>query len=106
MSAQDLRPSREDIQFFSQHRDRKAHIRSPDGKEAIGEFWSLGPHDASRRRFLLWRVPDGHPMKRTFPFLKIPFLAFTDETMEDDDKVLLPLIDEIMRDAAKQGAGR
>ena len=48
---------------------------------------------------LLWRVPEGHPMKKQYPFLKIPFLAFADETIEDDDKTLLPLIDQIMKDA-------
>jgi len=101
MSAEDLRPSKEDLQFFAGHKDRQARIRKPDGKENIGEFWSLGPHESSRRRFLLWRVPDGHPMKMMYPFLKIPFLAFADETIEDDDKVLLPMIHSIMEDARK-----
>ena len=95
----DLRPIDTDLHWFEQHPDRSAHIRNAVGRESIGEFWQLGPHDASRRRFLLWRVPDGHPMKRQYPFLKIPFLAFADETIEDDDKTLLPLIDQIMKDA-------
>lgn len=99
MSAQDLKPSAEDMQFFADHPDRKSRIRVPDGKENIGEFWALGPHDSARRRFLLWRVPDEHPMKRQFPLLKIPFLVFSDESIEDDDKVLLPMILEIMKDA-------
>jgi hypothetical protein len=99
MSAQDLRPTKADLQFFSDHPDRKARIRIVEDRENIGEFWSLGAHDASRRRMLLWRVPDSHPLKRAYPFLKIPFLAFADESIEDTDKVLLPLIDQIMNDA-------
>ena len=99
MSAQDLRPTKADLQFFSDHPDRKSRIRKAEDGENRGEFWTLGPHDSSRRRMLLWRVPDGHPMKRQYPFLKVPFLAFADETIEDDDKTLLPLIDQIMKDA-------
>lgn len=95
----DLRPIDTDIHWFAQHPSRKSHIRSPIGKESVGEFWQLGPHDSARRRFLLWRVPDEHPMKRQFPLLKIPFLVFSDESIEDDDKVLLPMILEIMKDA-------
>ena len=101
MSAEDLRPTKEDMQFFSDHPDRKSHIRKSEGKECIGEFWSLGMHDSARRRILLWRVPDGHQLKSRFPILKIPFLTFADETIEDDDKILLPIIDEIMQNARK-----
>jgi hypothetical protein len=101
MSAEDLRPTKEDMQFFSDHPDRKSHIRKSEGKECIGEFWSLGPHSSDRRRILLWRVPNGHPLKDRFPVLKIPFLAFADESIEDDDKILLPMIDEIMQNARK-----
>ena len=102
MSAQDLRPTKSDLQFFADHKDRQARIRKVEDRENIGEFWSLGPHDASRRRMLLWRVPDNHPMKKMYPFLKIPFLAFADESIEDDDKTLLPLIHQIMEDARKK----
>jgi len=31
--------------------------------------------------------------------MKIPFLAFSDETIEDRDDILLPIIEEIMLDA-------
>lgn len=96
-----LRPINRDNIWFIEHPDRKAHIRLPEDREMQKEFWTLGPHDFRRRRVLLWRVPTGHPMKQRFPVLQIPFLAFADETIEDDDKVLLPLIDQIMKDAAK-----
>jgi hypothetical protein len=109
-----------DAQFFQQHPDRKAHIREPRNEPSIdkqrairykqeceGEFWSLGPHDKSRRRILLWRVPEDNPAydpdKR--PLLKIPFLMFSDETVEDRDDVLLPIIHELMETARRNYNG-
>ena len=101
----------EDAQFFAQHPDRYAHIRMPKlvptrttqravrmVPECEGEFWSLGPHDKSRRRIILWRVPkDNVYYNPDNPqILKIPFLAFADESIEDRDDVLLPIIHEIM----------
>lgn len=92
-----------DTAFFAAHPDRRSHIRNAGAHEMNGEFWSLGAHDASRRRILIWRTPSYHPMARRYPLLRIPFLAFADETIADEDSVLLPLIDQVMRDAAKQG---
>jgi len=87
-----------DRNFFKEHPDRQAHIRLPFHGEAAGEFWSLGDHNRIRRRILLWRVPRDnphyHPIKQ--PVLKIPFLAFSDETIEDRDDVLLSIIHTIM----------
>jgi hypothetical protein len=110
----------EDAQFFSIHRDRYAHIRSPRLQlirlpsrqvkyipEMQGEFWSLGEHNKERERILVWRVPEHHPMydSKETKLLRIPFLLFTDESVEDTDAVLLPIIHQIMTDAArKQGA--
>lgn len=97
----DMRLIDGDLQFFADHPDRRAHIRDARPHEMNGEFWSLGPHDSSRRRILVWRVPDYHPLKHKHPVLRIPFLAFADETIADDDAVLLPLIDRLMREAAQ-----
>src|SRR5580693_5331146 len=108
-------PDKDDNRWFQQHRDRKAHIRLP-GKvlvrtpqrgvyyedENAGEFWSLGEHDKDRRRILLTRV-DFHG--KPFPenrVIKIPFLAFSSETIEDSDEVLLPLVRSIMEDQVKR----
>ena len=68
------------------------------------EFCSLGDHKKDRRRIVLWRVPMDHPFyKAEAPqILKIPFLLYADETVEDDDRVLQPIIAEIMRNAAVQ----
>lgn len=107
-----------DEQFFLAHPDRQAHIRLPrllptiDKSRAVrmvdecqGEFWSLGEHDKKRRRILLWRVPSdrwklipNHDGK-TQPIMKVPFLAYSDETIEDTDAVLLPILEEIMQGA-------
>lgn len=105
-----------DEQFFAQHPDRQAHIRKPtfqpvrDSQRAVRyldeeelAFRSLGPHSKERRRILLYRVPKDNPMfdPHKQQILKIPFLTFADETIEDRDDILLPMIHRIMMDAAK-----
>lgn len=104
----------DDVRFFFKYPDRKAHIREPrkdlviDKQRAANyvdecqkEFWSLGPHEKKRRRILLWRIPPDNPFYDPARpgILKIPFLAFADETIEDRDDILLPLIHEIMVNA-------
>ena len=107
-----LRKLDEDGQWFTDHPDRAAHIREPRKtieieqrthltqvmSECDAEFKSLGNHKTERRRILLWKVPKDNvyydPNKPQI--LKIPFLLFSDETVEDRDDILLPLIHEIM----------
>lgn len=102
-----------DAQFFQQHPDRQARIRLPGAPTAVRDaqravrflseaelqFRSLGTHDKSRRRIIAYRTPADHP---THPnhIMCIPFLLFGDETVEDTDAVLLPILDGIMRRAA------
>jgi hypothetical protein len=97
-----------DAQFFAQHPDRRARIRLP-GREAYTnkqravqyldeceiQFRSLGQHDKKRRRIVVYRLSDDHP---THPnhLMKIPFVLFADETVEDTDAVLLPLVHQFM----------
>lgn len=105
-----------DEQFFIDHPDRQAHIRLPgtqlvrDRQRAVhfraeceGEFWSLGAHDKTRRRILLWKVPKDNPFYDASKpqIMKIPFLAFADETIEDRDDILLPILHQIMKDTLK-----
>jgi hypothetical protein len=73
---------------------RAAHIVG----EMEREFRTLGPHRKDRRRIILWRVPSDNPFydPRKPSILKIPFLAFADETIEDRDDILLPILHEIM----------
>ena len=107
----------EDAQFFAQHPDRYSHIREPKLQlvklpsrqvkyvpEMSGEFWSLGEHNKDRRRIILWRVPESHPAydPKEVKILRIPFLLFGDESVEDTDAVLLPIIHQIMLDAQKK----
>lgn len=108
----------EDVRFFFQHPDRTTHIREPrqaqevviDQQRAAAyvgelekEFRSLGPHKRERRRVILWRVPSDNPFydPRKPSILKIPFLLFSDENVEDRDDILLPILHQIMLDARK-----
>lgn len=103
-----------DANWFKDHPDRQSHIRLPTRvletdnqratryvEECRGEFWSLGDHDKDRRRILLWKVPATNPHydPKKPAILKIPMLAFADETIEDTDAILLPIIHEIMVNA-------
>lgn len=88
-----------DKMFFRNHPDRQVHIRNPYQDECKGEFWTLGEHDKKRRRILLCRNDhNGLPLPKG-QIMKIPFLAFADETIEDTDEVLVPIVREIMQDA-------
>lgn len=103
-----------DEEFFATHRDRQSRIRKPDlvlGKdnqravryldECELEFRSLGPHNKERRRIIVWRVPEDNPHYDPLrqKLLKIPFLLFADETVEDRDDVILPILHKIMLQA-------
>jgi hypothetical protein len=92
---------RQDACFFFEHPGRQAHIRTPFGNEMQGEFWSLGDHDKNRRRVLLWRVPADNPHfdPKKPQILKMCLLAFSDETIEDDDAILLPILHKMMVNA-------
>ena len=109
----------EDVRFFFQHPDRRTHIRNPrmaseiviDPQRAASyvgelerEFRTLGPHNRDRRRVILWRVPADNPHydPRRPSILKVPFLAFSDETIEDRDDILLPIFHDIMMGAAER----
>lgn len=98
---------RSDEGFFADHPDRHARMRRAYKGECEGEFWALGPHPRERRRIILWRVPELNPaydeLKKRHggtPLLKIPFLVFADETVEDTDAILLPIVHTIMIEAA------
>lgn len=99
--ALDIFFNRSDTLFFKEHPRREARIRIPYIDECFHEFASLGEHDRKRRRLIIWKVPDDNPMRGTGDrrLLKIPFLAFSDETIEDSDEVLLPILKQIMAEA-------
>lgn len=100
-----------DEQFFASFPDRQARIRRPakelakDKQRAVRyldecelQFRHLGPHDQNRRRIIVWRIPRDNPhVDPNQPHLmKIPFLCHSDESIEDTDAVLLPILHEIM----------
>lgn len=95
-----------DAQFFNAHPDRQARIRMPEPyNESHKEFHELGDHPRHRRRILLYRLPSDNiyynPKKPQI--LKLPMLAFSDETIEDRDDVLLPIIRSIMAEQLEVG---
>lgn len=98
-----------DDQFFKIFPDRQAHIRMPDPyNECAAAFHDLGDHPRHRRRILLYKVPKENPLydaKRP-QVLKIPFLCFADETLEDRDDILLPIIATIMMEQLAVQGGR
>lgn len=105
--AMEIVHARSDSGFFADHADRNVRIRRPYKGECEGEFWSLGPHNRERRRIILWRVPEMNPMFEELkkkhggiPLLKIPFVAFADETIENNDNILLLLVHQFMTEAA------
>lgn len=89
----------EDARFFAQHPSRQCRIRKPRIGEQNMEFLSLGLHDVERRRMIVWKVPKGSEFGAG-RIVAIPFLQFADETIEDTDEYLRPILHQIMMDAA------
>lgn len=95
----------EDECFFADFPDRKIRIRRAfSDKEFEREFRSLGLHSPARRRIIVARVAPHVAKIYKRELIAIPFLAGIDETIEDRDDILLPILDEIMRDARNGGA--
>lgn len=86
--------------FFGEHRDRKLRIRKPFVGEYITEFRQFGMHEEERRRIIVSRIPAGMAKRHNVDFMRVAFLLFADETVEDRDDILRPILDEMMRDAA------
>ncbi len=93
---------RADGSYFRRYPARFFHIRNAYQGECAGEFWSLGPHEINRRRIILCRADVNMKPLPDNKVLKIPFLAFADESIEDDDDVLFPIVRDIMVDAFKR----
>lgn len=98
-----------DQQFFTQYPGRKYRIRLPTKQMVIDrqrgshvvdecelEFRSLGDHRRDRRRIVLCRADHRGNLLPDHRILKIPFLLYADETIEDDDATLAPICFEMM----------
>jgi len=94
-----------DRAFFGEHRDRKYRIRPPAGDEYLREFRGFGMHDETRRRVIVFRLPSGMAKRHNVDFGRVPFLLFADETVEDTDEILRPILHEIMQNAAAAYGG-
>ena len=88
-----------DREYFAAHPDRKTHIRKCYLGECEAEFQTLGYHERDRRRILLTRVDYERKFLPDNKVLKVPFLLFGDESVEDTDVILLPILEEIMVEA-------
>jgi hypothetical protein len=93
---------RADETYFRSYPARKYHIRNAYKNECLFEFRTLGPHAENRRRIILTRVDALQEPLPDNKVMKIPFLAFADETIEDDDDILFPIVRDILTDALKQ----
>lgn len=92
-----------DEAFFAEHPDRKARIRLPTSdQEFRKEFQSLGPHQYDRRRVIVAVLARSIARRYNRKVMEIPFLAFADEEIADRDEIVLPILREIMQDAAKE----
>lgn len=88
----------DDNAWFTEHPTRITRIRTPFPGEYGPEFISLGLHDQKRRRILTWRM-----MAVGDNVLgRVPFLATTDETIENEDAILVPILDDMMKSAGRR----
>jgi hypothetical protein len=92
---------RADETYFRRYPDRRYHIRNAYKGECEFEFRSIGGHDLKRRRVILTRVDAFQQPIADNKIMKIPFLAFADETIEDTDDILFPIVRDIMAEALK-----
>lgn len=87
--------------FFNLNRDRNLRLRRPIDDEYQREYRQFGLHEERRRRVIVARVPYHMMQRHNIDFIRVPFVMFADETVEDTDAVLAPILDEMMRDAAE-----
>ena len=106
MSRPSYPPLNDDVPWFHNHPHRETRVREPADREFIEEWRMLGMHHESRRRVLVWRVPENNPKRHLVAdgLMRIPFLKYADETIEDNDAVLLAILDEMMK--AEMANGR
>lgn len=88
----------DDVTWFMSHPVRLSRIRNPWPGEMWNAFQALGMHDANRRRILTWKAPSDGVLYR------VPMIAFSDETIENEDAILLPMLDDMMKPSARRQA--
>lgn len=89
-----------DERWFSQHPDREVRIRVPEAGESESDFRTLGLHSLRRRRIIAVRAHGALAARMKIKVMRIPYLLFADETVEDTEENLRPIVDRLMREAA------
>ena len=85
--------------WFAAHSGRKLRIRPPIGDEYREIFRTFGMHEEGRRRVIVCRLPGWQMRRHNVDFARVAMLLYADETVEDTDEVLAPILDELMREA-------
>ena len=98
----------QDVLFFIEHPGRRSRIRKPakalyrDQQRRVAyldecelQFRQLGAHDPKRRYIIAYCLPPDHPTNPNH-ILRIPYIARSDETIEDRDDVLTAVVQELM----------
>jgi hypothetical protein len=86
----------DDVRWFMKHRHRCSRIRASEKGEAENDFLRLGDHDRERRRMIILRIPDG---PHHGALIWMPVVLYSDETVENTDEVLMPIVHEFMQEA-------
>jgi len=107
--ADDIILPQSDEAWFREHPDRNFRIRAPkDAREFAYEFSSIGADNYPRERRAVIAMRSftagdekmfGRPGGLLPRIMQIPFLKFADETIEDNDKTLAPIVREMMGQA-------
>ena len=90
-----------DEKWFKDHRDRECRIRLPEAGEDESKFQTLGPHLVRRRRIIAVRAHGALAARMGIKVMRIPYLLFADETVEDTEENLRPIVDQLMSQAAR-----
>lgn len=94
-----------DNAFFRRNRNRQIRIRRPHKGEMNREFLSLGVFPDDWRRMIVWKVPNN--VRAPFSqhagqLIRIPYVKRPEEEIDDTDKRLMPLLEELMQDANRE----
>jgi hypothetical protein len=94
-----------DEAFFQRNPRRQIRIRRASKNEMDREFAQVTPHTEHQRRIIAWRVPHNVPA----PFagyrgrvMRIPFVQEIGEEIDDTDRALMPILEDLMNEASKE----
>jgi hypothetical protein len=88
--------------WFKEHPARKMRLRPPIDDEYETEFRGFGMHAKDRRRIIVFRISTGAGRRHNVDFARVAFLLFADETVEDTDEIIGPILGQLMREASER----